>query len=209
MSEPEVIRILAADDEPDILFTLKAIGRTMGWEVYTAADGREAVTLMRQLKPDLILLDYHMPNQDGLTTVKVIRALDKIVPIIILTVDERQEIADAFLDAGANDFANKPVKVPDLAARIKIHMQLLKKQREMSDAAYSHKGINEATLQLVRQCCQAAPEFFFIEDVADQAGLAYQTTVRYLQYLHGQKELAVVSDYGKVGRPRKKYKYVK
>ena len=209
MNDHETIRILVADDEPDILFTLKAIGRTMGWDVHTAADGREAVNKLRQVKPDLILLDYHMPNQDGLTTVRVIRSLDKIVPIIILTVDERQEVADAFLDAGASDFANKPVKIPDLAARINIHMQLLKKQREMNDAAFTQKGINEATLQLVRQCCRAAPEFFFIEDVADQAGLAYQTTVRYLQYLHSQKELAVVSDYGKVGRPRKKYKCVK
>lgn len=202
-------KILAVDDEQDILYTLKAIGKTMGWEVYTAADGITAVEKIKSQKPDLVLLDYHMPKQDGLTTVKAIRTINKIVPIIILTVDERQEVADKFMDSGASDFATKPIKVPDLVARIRIHLQLLQKMREAAGNLTICKGINEVTLELVRNYCNSTEGYFFTEDVADNVGLAYQTAVRYLQYLQGVKELVAVSDYGKVGRPRKKFQHIK
>lgn len=203
------IKILAVDDEQDILYTLQAIGRAMGWEVQVANNGKMAVEMLRQVKPDIIVLDYHMPQQDGLMTVKAIRAINKLVPIIVLTVDERQEIADRFLDCGASDFANKPIKVADLAARIKIHLQLIQTQREIAGEAYSNKGINEATLELVRRYCQTQKEPFFAEDAAESIGLAYQTTIRYLQWLRKLREVTATDDYGKVGRPRKKFIYLK
>ena len=141
-------------------------------------------------------------------TVKAMRIVDKSIPIIVLTVDERQEIADEFLNAGANDFATKPIKVPDLVARIKVHLQHRQQQREAIDDAFVEKGINGRTLQLVRDYCRTVSGYFFNEDVAENVGLAYQTTVRYLQYLLSRKELKAVSDYGRVGRPRNKYQYV-
>ncbi len=208
MTIDKKVRVLAIDNEKDILYTLQAIGNTMGWQVYTETNSLLAVKRVAALKPDLVLLDYHMPQQDGLTTVKQIRGVDKYLPIIVLTVDERQEIANKFLDAGANDFATKPIKVPDLAARINIHIQLLQKQREAQAGALVTKGINEATLQRVYHYCRSVDGWFSIEDVAENSGLAYQTTVRYLQHLISKKELTVVSDYGKVGRPRNKYRYI-
>jgi two-component system response regulator DctR len=54
--------------------------------------------------------------------------------------------------------------------------------------------------------CRSADDWFYVEDAVQEVGLAYQTTVRYLQYLIAKDELQVVSDYGKVGRPRNKYK---
>jgi two-component system response regulator DctR len=202
----KTITILAIDDDQDILFTLSAIGKTMGWQVWPESDSRAAVAKLPLIRPDLILVDYHMPGQDGLSTVIAIRRQDRQVPVIVLTVDERQEVADRFLDAGANDFANKPVKIADLAARIKVHMQL--RQQLLFQHPYCDKGINEATLELVRAYCRQAGGAFLIEDVAEQVGLAYQTVVRYLQHLHSKKELIATSSYGKVGRPRKKYEYV-
>jgi len=202
------VKILAVDDERDILYTLQAIGRTMGWDVVTATDGLTGVEQVKRLRPDLILVDYHMPKQDGLKTVKAMRTIDQSVPIIVLTVDERQEIADEFLNAGASDFATKPVKVPDLVARIKVHLQYLQQQREATGDAFVEKGINNRTLQLVRGYCRTVSGYFYNEDVAENVGLAYQTTVRYLQYLLSRKELRAVSDYGRVGRPRNKYQYI-
>lgn len=201
----KTVTILAIDDDQDILFTLAAIGRAYGWQVITESDGRAAAAKVRSLRPDLILVDYHMPGLDGLSTVGIIREQDRGVPIIVLTVDERQEIADRFLDAGASDFANKPIKIADLAARIKVHMQI--RQQEQSNL-FRDKGINGATLELVRSFCLSAPGPFAAEEVAEGTGLAYQTIVRYLQYLQGRKELAASSSYGKVGRPRKKYQWL-
>lgn len=149
----------------------------------------------------MVLIDYHMLKQDGLKTVQAIRVVDKFVPIIVLTVDERQEIADQFLDAGANDFATKPIKVPDLAARIKVHLQYLQQQREHFDGVFVEKGINNGTLNLVCGYCRTVNGFFYIEDVAENVDLAYQTTARYLQYLLTRKELKAVSDMEKSGGP--------
>jgi two-component system response regulator DctR len=203
----KAITILAVDDDQDILFTLGAIGKTYGWQVITESDGRQAVAKVRGLKPDLILIDYHMPGLDGLSAVEIIRAQDRSVPIVVLTVDERQEIADRFLDAGASDFANKPIKITDLAARIKVHMQMRQQQEMSPPAPFYDKGINEATLRLVRSFCRSAAGPFAAEEVAEGTGLAYQTIVRYLQFLQGRRELTASSSYGKVGRPRKKYQW--
>ena len=201
-------RILAIDDERDVLYTLQAIGAHLGWKVHGISDSTEAVAALLAIRPDLVLVDYHMPKQDGLTTVKALRRHNQTVPIIVLTVDDRQEVANAFLDAGASDFANKPVKVPDLAARIKVHMQLIEQQNLLQGQAIYDKGITAATLELVRSACAALPGPFLIEEAAAKTGLSYQTTVRYLQYLLGKHELTAYSDYGKVGRPRKRYQWV-
>ena len=203
------ISILAIDDEQDILYTLSAIGTAVGWKVYTESNSLEAVAKVASLKPDIILLDYHMPQQNGVLAVKKIRELDGTVPIIVLTIDGRQELADEFLEAGASDFATKPIKVPDLVARINVHLKLIEKQREAEGRIIVNKGINDATLEMVRSFCQAQKDWFYVEEVAQHLGLAYQTTSRYLQYLHGKGELLVENDYGKVGRPRNRYKCVK
>ena len=118
------LSILAIDDNQDILFTLMAIGETFGWKIHAESDSKLALERVRKLEPDLILIDYHMPGLDGLSTVRQIRSQNRGVPIIVLTVDERQEIADQFLAAGANDFANKPIKVADLATRIRVHISI-------------------------------------------------------------------------------------
>lgn len=199
--------ILAVDDEKDILYMLQAIGNTMGWAVCGENSSIVAVSKVRTLRPDIILMDYHMPQQNGIATVQQIRKIDRRVPIIVLTIDDRQEIANEFLDAGASDFANKPIRVPDLVARINVHLKLLEQQRAMQGRLLVNKGINEATLQMIADECRAVGDWFYIEEIAQHLGLAYQTTVRYLQYLVVRDELLVVNDYGKVGRPRNKYKY--
>ena len=198
------LSILAIDDNQDILFTLMAIGETFGWKIHAESDSKLALERVRKLEPDLILIDYHMPGQDGLSTVRQIRSQNRGVPIIVLTVDERQEIADQFLAAGANDFANKPIKVADLATRIRVHINI----RQQQESYTRDKGINNGTLDIVCNCCRQFTRPFLAEEVVEGSGLAYQTVVRYLQYLQDQKWLQSSSHYGKVGRPKKKYHLV-
>src|SRR5690625_7306692 len=97
------------------------------------------------MSPDLVLLDYHMPDWDGMHTTEEIRKISKSVPIIILTVDERQEIADSFLEAGATDFALKPIRAPDLISRIRIHIKMTKLSRENNSTTLVEKRIKKDT----------------------------------------------------------------
>lgn len=208
ISVSKKITILAVDDEKDILYMLKAIGSAVGWHVCTEHNSTMAVDKVKILKPDLILMDYHMPPQNGLLTLKRMRQIDRVVPIIVLTVDTRQEIADEFFAAGATDFATKPIKVPDIVARLNVHIKLLERQREAQGRAIVCKGINEMTLQTIQEYCRFADDWFYVQDVAKNVGLAYQTAVRYLQYMITHGELLVINDYGTIGRPRNKYKFI-
>ena len=110
LKKKDISKIVIIDDESDILYTIKEICMHGGWEVATASNGKQGYELCKIHKPNLAIVDYHMPDWDGLTTVKRIRQLDNDLSILVLTVDERQEIADKFITAGATDFAIKPFK---------------------------------------------------------------------------------------------------
>ncbi|MBM7600576.1 response regulator of citrate/malate metabolism [Virgibacillus halotolerans] len=196
--------ILVVDDNEDIRFTLKEICEYANWQVIEASTGKRAVELINVLAPDLILLDYHMPDWDGIQTTKKIRRLNENVPIIILTVDERQEIANSFLHAGATDFALKPIKAPDLISRIRINLKM-GKLTENKNSAYVDKGINHKTLLSIKNCLIQLDRPSTINEIQQGLPIAYQTVHRYLIYLEEKGEVEVISQYGKKGRPRNTY----
>lgn len=136
----------------------------------------------------------------------MLRALSHTVPIIVFTIDESQEMADQFLQAGASDFALKPIKAPDIISRIKLHLRLL--EREHQKQAPLDKGLSEATMQLVLDSLKEGEDYMTVNEVARSSGLAYQTVYRYLQYLIQNKKVEMVSIYGKVGRPRQLFRWV-
>lgn len=198
--------ILIIDDNEDVRYTIKEICEFAEWEVAEAANGKEGVERFTQLKPELILLDYHMSNWDGLKTTKEIRKIDQTVPIIILTVDERQEVANKFLDAGATDFALKPIKAPDLISRIRLNLKVGKLTKESEDDVFVDKGINASTLRTIKNFLVQQTEALTIAEIQADLPVAYQTVHRYLNYLVEKGEVQVVSHYGNKGRPKNKYK---
>ena len=107
-------KILVIDDEIDIVYTIKEICEFSGFEVFTASNGKDGLEICKKEEPNLIVLDYHMPGWDGLKTVEKIKEVDETVSILVLTVDERQEIANKFIETGATDFAIKPIKAPEI-----------------------------------------------------------------------------------------------
>ncbi|MEA4846463.1 MAG: response regulator, partial [Clostridiaceae bacterium] len=129
MKANDIPKIVIIDDEQDILYTIKEICLYGGWKAATALNGRQGYELCTQYRPSLVMVDYHMPDWDGLTTVKKIRQMDNEISILVLTVDERQEIAEKFIAAGATDFAVKPIKSPDLISRIKINLKINEVQK--------------------------------------------------------------------------------
>ena len=207
----DIPKIVIIDDELDILYTIKEICLHGGWEVAAASNGKQGYELCKVYKPRLVLVDYHMPDWDGLTTVKKIRQMDNAISILVLTVDERQEIAERFIAAGATDFAIKPIKSPDLISRIKINLKINEiQQKYITDKqrVYIDKGISPATLSIIYDYFREQGKGLTIDDIAIGLNLAYQTVHRYVQYLIEEKKIEVVPIYGQLGRPKNKYKLV-
>jgi len=120
MSEKHKTRVLVVDDEPDIIDLLKYNLEKEGYEVETASDGVKAVKTAVKFKPDVILLDIMMPNQDGVETCRQIRDIPELKStfIIFLTARSEEYSEVAAFDVGADDYITKPIKPRALLSRI-------------------------------------------------------------------------------------------
>ena len=125
---PQEIRILLVDDEPDILDFLGYNLRSEGFTVEVANNGTEAIRMARKFFPHLILLDVMMPGMDGIETCQKIRNIPELQEIMIAFLTARGEDYSqlAGFDAGADDYITKPIKPKVLISRIKA---LLKRVR--------------------------------------------------------------------------------
>ena len=112
------MKILIADDDPQILRALRITLSARGYDVDTAADGREALKLATDGHPDIIVLDLGMP---GLTGIEVIEAVRAWSSVPILVVSGRSDSLDKVeaLDAGADDYVTKPFAADELLARLR------------------------------------------------------------------------------------------
>lgn len=211
------ITILAIDDDKEILCALKAIFDFQGWKSILAPDVENGLKAFLNIRPDIILIDYHLPRINGVDGVYMLRQLSPTVPIIVFTIDESQEVANRFLEVGASDFALKPIKAPDLISRINLHIQLMNREPDTSGYIFNinnngkdietnvPKGISFNTLDLIKQNMDKK-EFYTVESIVKSTGLAYQTVYRYLQYMESVKMVEVHITYGKVGRPKNSYR---
>jgi CheY-like chemotaxis protein len=105
-----VKKILIVEDYEDTREFMKFLIESYGYQVIEAADGAEAINRVRQLHPDLILMDISLPVMDGLTVTRAIRESDEIgkVPIIAVTAFGKSYYEKA-IEAGCNDLIDKPV----------------------------------------------------------------------------------------------------
>ncbi|HLP95347.1 MAG: response regulator transcription factor [Chitinophagales bacterium] len=113
-------KILIVDDEPDILEFLQYNLRKEGYQVVTAPDGLQALTVAEREKPDLILLDIMMPEMDGVETCRQLRSKKEFndTPIAFLTARDEDFSQIAALDVGGDDYITKPIKPRVLMSRI-------------------------------------------------------------------------------------------
>lgn len=122
-SAARALRILVAEDHPVNRQFLGALLAGMGHSAVFVGDGREAVALAAAQRFDLVLMDLHMPEMDGVQATTAIRALSDrgaaTVPIIALTADGFARTRERCLQAGMNDFLIKPVAAQELAARMR------------------------------------------------------------------------------------------
>ena len=114
--------ILVVDDEPQITRVLKTTLSSHGYGVRTASDGDDAIQLMKDWMPDLVITDLRMPNLGGLELCRQIRTKSR-VPIIVLSVKGEERIKVDALDAGADDYVTKPFGINELLARVRAALR--------------------------------------------------------------------------------------
>jgi two-component system KDP operon response regulator KdpE len=122
ISEDLQRNILVVDDESQITRVLRTSLSGHGYNVRTAGDGDEALEVMRQWTPDLVITDLSMPNMGGLELCRRIRAKSSL-PIIVLSVRGEEQPKVEALDSGADDYVTKPFNMNELVARVRAGLR--------------------------------------------------------------------------------------
>jgi len=188
MSSPTVIttavsdrvsrgKLLIVDDEPSVRWALHRTLRAMGFEISEAADGDQALALLRTVRFDVVLLDISMPRMDGVSTCREIRKLTPLVGILMLTVRDSEAEKIEALDAGADDYVTKPFNVRELAARIRAAVRRAQTPRPNAATAIR---ISEVELDPARRLVRKAgvpvhltpKEFDLLHYLMSHAGLS-------------------------------------
>jgi DNA-binding response OmpR family regulator len=103
-------RVLVVDDEPDVLLLCRVNLEFEGYEVFEASDGVQALEMVREHRPDVVLLDVMMPRMDGWQTLEAIKADEelKATPVVMLTAKVQDEDQIRGWESGAADYITKP-----------------------------------------------------------------------------------------------------
>jgi two-component system KDP operon response regulator KdpE len=120
--DKNVPRILVVDDEKAIQRFLKNALSSAEFSVHVAENGKEALAAAIAIRPDLIILDLGLPDMDGVEVLRRLREWTQ-VPIIILSVRDREDEKVTALDSGADDYVTKPFGIGELLARMRVALR--------------------------------------------------------------------------------------
>jgi two-component system CitB family response regulator len=225
----KAIRTIIAEDDPRIaeiqhrflqkLDAFEAIGLAHNLE-----DCREMIDV---LEPDLILLDIHFPDGNGLDILKSLRDQNRNIDVILVTAAKDVESLKSAMHGGVFDYIVKPLefsRMRDSLSRYHDHVKRLSAlntveqsdidglmPRAQADSRTDRasnllpKGIDALTLGKVRELFQSLPDSQGAETVGQKIGVSRTTARRYLEYLVSTNELVVDVTYGGVGRPERHY----
>lgn len=112
-------KLLVVDDEPNIRELLSTSLRFAGFEVVAAANGREALEAAETHNPDLAVLDVMLPDMDGFTVTRKLRASGRFFPVVFLTARDDTEDKVTGLTVGGDDYVTKPFSLDEVVARIR------------------------------------------------------------------------------------------
>lgn len=143
------MKILIADDDPQILRALRIILGAKGYRVITAANGAEAVSAAVDEQPDMFLLDLGMPQLDGIEVIQGIRGWSQ-APILV--VSGRTGAADKVqaLDTGADDYITKPFAIDELLARIRALTRRIPQEKTVAVVRLGDVTVDLATHSVTR-----------------------------------------------------------
>jgi DNA-binding response OmpR family regulator len=112
-------KVLVIDDDEMVLALAQSILREEGYQTLTTADGPQGITIYKEQRPDLVLLDLALPSMNGLEVLRRIRSFDDKARVIVFTGLGSEESAEVALRYGAWDFVRKPVTYAEFLKRIK------------------------------------------------------------------------------------------
>lgn len=127
-------RVLVVDDEPNIRELLSAALRLSGFEVEVAADGAGAVRSANEFRPDILVLDVMLPDEDGFSVARRLRTAGNRVPVLFLTA--RDAVADRIegLTVGGDDYVSKPFSLDEVVLRLRAILRRVQPERQQPDS---------------------------------------------------------------------------
>jgi response regulator of citrate/malate metabolism len=187
----------------------------------------QTLSLVKDLRPDLLLLDVYMPDQSGIELLRTIRAENSPCDVILITAAKELEVIEEGFRLGIFDYLIKPFDLNRLQKSLEKYLQFktrlsisntdrvnqividdLKKLRSVTDSMnqLQQKGIDLRTLERIQHCLAHANGFLSAEEVAKSAGVSRSTARHYLVYLVEEGNVEEQLLYGKVGRPLRVYR---
>ena len=133
MNQP-AIRVLIVDDEPAIRRALRPPLAELGFQVFEASRGEEALQLLHSNPVDVVLLDINMPGIGGIETLRRIRAFAPRLPVLMVTVRDGEEEKVEALELGADDYVTKPFSIRELIARVRTAHRRVHAPTRVEDA---------------------------------------------------------------------------
>jgi len=117
------MKILVVEDEPSLIFTLRDTLESEGYDVVVSEEGTQAIEMVKEHKPDLMLLDIMLPGKSGYDIMDELRKEKYTFPVIMLTAKDQEPDKVKGLSLGADDYLTKPFGVKELLARIEARLR--------------------------------------------------------------------------------------
>ena len=209
--ESQPAKILIVDDKTANLDLLRDLLMPVGYSIFFATSGEQALKVAQDVLPDLILLDVMMPEMDGFATCRQLKAREALRDIPVIFVTARTEVEDLArgFETGGVDYVTKPVKRPEVLARVKTHLQLrgLIRQQQANLKALDHanqelellnetkdkflsnlgKEVKTAAMQLCSKDAQAVGQSEPAESQAGEVLRLLETILEWPRLQTGQK----------------------
>lgn len=215
------IRVVLVEDDPMVLevnggFVAAVPGFTI---VGTARTGAQAIQVVEQTKPDLVVLDIYLPDRDGMQLITEFRSRGWPVDVIAVSAAQDGETVQHMLRFGVVDYIIKPFKFNRFQAALENYRQRCARLQDKNQVAQADidrvnalsrghkpaeelpKGLNQATLEQVKLVLEKTREGLTAEEVAERSGIARVTARRYLDHLEKHRLVIKEIQYGSVGRP--------
>lgn len=133
------VKLLIADDDPQILRALRIILTSKGYEVVTAEDGHQALDAAVKEHPDILLVDLGMPRLDGVELIEAVRGWSQ-APILVISGRSAEAEKVRALDSGADDYVTKPFSIDELLARIRAMSRRVAHEAREAEGPAVHLG---------------------------------------------------------------------
>ncbi|KKI89929.1 chemotaxis protein CheY [Bacillus sp. SA1-12] len=220
-------RVLLIEDDPMVQEINKQfVEQVEGFTVIgSVSNGKEGIEFIKKEKPDLALVDIYMPNQDGVTTIKQIRSEGLNTDVIAITAASDIETVRQVLQLGAIDYIMKPfksdrirqaltnyrsyyVKLQEKDAITQQELDLIRFQSSKTEQKQLPKGLNALTLEKISDYLKKQSQAVSAEEVAEGIGIARVTARRYLEYMEQSGSVKIQIEYGGIGRPINRYRFL-